>query len=282
MKLGKGWKRCCTKNPNIAQTAPGFQGYASDECLLVIQQEETRPKTANSTIVSAQHGVRLFWTCCSSWWHGSLCTRSHGTSRWTQPWTSTSHHTCGCYLSQSRMPLSSSMSSSSSRFRGWGSLGVTLRVAFVFECWGMPRLRGDNYDGALNAICCIASLATVAYVHTYGGNFRRNVCQNVGDFGVSHLGFFADLRICCFFWLGMCGMCVVFLGKEKRANYLGLPKLMIWLWWFCDLESYRYPECDQLNISSHREFLRISKPTGPPAPPRQNGFSKGVFSLLWC
>ena len=44
----------------------------------------------------------------------------------------------------------------------------------------MWMLRGDNYDGALNAICCTASLATVAYVHTYGGNFRRNVCQNVG------------------------------------------------------------------------------------------------------
>lgn len=111
-------------------------------------------------------------------------------------------------------------------------------------------MRGDNYDGALNAICCTASLATVAYVHTYGGNFRRNVCQNVGDFGETIWDF---LLICGFvvFFVGdvwdVCGL----LGKEKKGPLsFGLPKLMIWLWWFCDLESYRYPECDQLNISS--------------------------------
>lgn len=44
----------------------------------------------------------------------------------------------------------------------------------------MWMLRGDNYDGALTAICCTASLANVAYVNTYGGNFRRNICRNVG------------------------------------------------------------------------------------------------------
>lgn len=114
------------------------------------------------------------------------------------------------------------MSSNSSRFRGLGSLGGHFQGGIRFECWGIfhgtPRLRGDNYDGALNAICCTASLATVAYVHTYGGNFRRNVCQNVGDFGETIWDF---LLICGFVFFGwgcvdVCGL----LGKEKKGQII--------------------------------------------------------------
>lgn len=102
-----------------------------------------------------------------------------------------------------------------------GVWGVTLRVD-SFWTWGIfhgtPRLRGDNYDGALNAICCTASLATVAYVHTYGGNFRRNVCQNVGDFGETSGIFcwFADLL---FFLLGMMG-CVWSSWEGKKGQII--------------------------------------------------------------
>ena len=41
-------------------------------------------------------------------------------------------------------------------------------------------LKGDNYDGAICAICWMTSLATVSYVNTYGGNFRQSIRKNVG------------------------------------------------------------------------------------------------------
>ena len=52
-KDGKG---AVQRSQIFAQTAPGFHGYASDKCLLVIQQEETRPKTAKF-----HHCLRATW-----------------------------------------------------------------------------------------------------------------------------------------------------------------------------------------------------------------------------
>ena len=71
-----------------------------------------------------------------------------------------------------------------------------------------------------------------------------------------HLGFFADLRILFFLGLGMCGMCVVFLGEKKRPLSFGLPKLMVWLWWF------------GLNVINNKHFIPIGRPKGFPFPNR--------------
>ena len=53
----------------------------------------------------------------------------------------------------------------------------------VFDISIAPHLwmlKGDNYDGALCSLFWLTSLATVSYVNTYGGNFRRSVCLNWG------------------------------------------------------------------------------------------------------
>jgi len=41
-------------------------------------------------------------------------------------------------------------------------------------------LKGDNYDGAVCAVCILVGLANTSYVNTYGGNFRRSILQNWG------------------------------------------------------------------------------------------------------
>jgi cation-transporting ATPase 13A3/4/5 len=39
-------------------------------------------------------------------------------------------------------------------------------------------LKGDNYDSAVGVIFLLAVLSTTAFVNTYGGDFRQNVCRN--------------------------------------------------------------------------------------------------------
>lgn len=53
----------------------------------------------------------------------------------------------------------------------------------IFDISVLPHLwmlKGDNYDGAVCAVCVLVGLANTSYVNTYGGNFRRNILQNWG------------------------------------------------------------------------------------------------------
>eukprot|EP00435_Cladocopium_sp_Y103_P043289 s943_g12.t1 len=40
--------------------------------------------------------------------------------------------------------------------------------------------KGDNYDSAIGVLILFIVLSTTAYVNTYGGDFRRAICRNVG------------------------------------------------------------------------------------------------------
>lgn len=40
--------------------------------------------------------------------------------------------------------------------------------------------KGDNYDSAIGVLILFIVLSTTAYVNTYGGDFRRNICRNCG------------------------------------------------------------------------------------------------------
>jgi len=53
----------------------------------------------------------------------------------------------------------------------------------TFDIHVLPRLwmmKGDNYDSSVGALSLFAVLSTTAYVNTYGGDFRRNICRNFG------------------------------------------------------------------------------------------------------
>ncbi|CAE7226903.1 ATP13A3 [Symbiodinium sp. CCMP2456] len=130
-------------------------------------------------------------------------------------------------------------------------------------------LKGDNYDGAVCAVCVFVALANTSYVNTYGGNFRRSILQNWGICAASSLAC-SSLPLLDDISVGGVGEC--FLGPQVKywqnhASYLPQAGDSPWLpspdnGCLPPTATLEHLPLDHLNISTGKGF-KVGACIGP-------------------